>query len=442
MNVASENREQLAALASYLAQQRNAILHAWREAVDRDPEVTTVSTISRAQFNDHIPEVLDAFERELRGVEPGESIRAAEQQGAAEHGLHRWQQGYDQRETMREWGHLHLCTLDAIERYGAQYPALEASVMLHARRSLVRMCNGGVCESAARFAWLQRTEAAGRVRELEQAMEELKTFERERAEIWREAAHDLRGSVSAISSAAAVVGRDGVKDSTRSKFSHSLRKSVVSLHALLSDLMSLARLEAGHDQRSLAPFNVGQLMREFCDAMRPLATERNLFLRGEGPESLPVEGDAAKVRRIAQNLVLNALNVTERGGVRVSWQHGPSNGASQWVLCIQDTGPGFSNDSAPLLARALKEATKEAHVVEERAETAGDPSAQTEPPATLASQSPRRVPEGQHGEGIGLSIVKRLCEVLDASLELESDAGKGTTFRVTLPCAYTSPANR
>jgi signal transduction histidine kinase len=436
MNVSSQNREQLTALASYLAQQREAILQAWREAVDRDPEVTTASTISRAQFNDHVPEVLDAFEKELRGVDSGESIRSAEQQSAAEHGLHRWQQGYDQRETMREWGHLHLCVLDAIERYGSLHPDLDATVMPHARRDLVSLCNGGVCESAARFAWLQRTEAAGRVRELEQALEQLKTFERERAEIWREAAHDLRGSVSVISSAAAVVGRDGVKDSTRSQFSHSLRKGVVSLHDLLSDLMSLARLEAGHDQRSVTPFDVGHLMTEFCDAMRPLAQERGLFLRCEGPKSLAVEGDPAKVRRIAQNLVLNALNVTERGGVRVTWHHGPPNGVAQWVLCIQDTGPGFSRESAPQLVRALKEATEEAQEVEERAETAGDPSAQAEPLVMLASQSSPRAPLTQHGEGIGLSIVKRLCEVLDASLEIESDAGKGTTFRVVFPCAY------
>jgi signal transduction histidine kinase len=350
--------------------------------------------------------------------------------------LHRWQQGYDQRETMREWGHLHLCVLDVIEHYGSAHPELDATVMPHARRALVSLCNGGVCESAARFAWLQRMEAAGRVRELEQALEQLKTFERERAEIWREAAHDLRGSVSVISSAAAIVGQDGVEDSTRTQGSHSLRKGVVSLHNLLSDLMSLARLEAGHDQRSVTPFDVGHLMTEFCDAMRPLAAERSLFLVCEGPESLAVEGDPAKVRRIAQNLVLNALNATEHGGVRVTWQHGPTKGVAQWVLCIQDTGPGFRKESAPQLVRVLKEATEEAQEVEERAETAGDPSAQVEPPVTLASQSSPRAPHLRQGEGIGLSIVKRLCEVLDASLEIESDAGTGTTFRIVFPCAY------
>ena len=436
MAMSSQNREPLAKLATYLAQERDAILRAWREAVDRDPEVSTASTISRAQFNDHIPEVLDAFESGLRGLESGERSARAEKESAAEHGLHRWQQGYDQRETMREWGHLHLCVLDAVERFGSLHPDLEATVMPQARRELVRLCNGGVCESAARFAWLQRAEAAGRVHELEQALQQLQTFERERAEIWREAAHDLRGNVSAISSAAAIVGRDGVQEATRSQFSQSLRKSVVSLHALLSDLMSLARLEAGHERRSAAVFDVAQLMREFCDSMRPMAAERGLFLRCEGPESLVVESDAAKVRRIAQNLVLNAMNATERGGVRVTWDRGVSSAVAQWVLCIQDTGPGFSNESAPVLARALKEATEEAQEVEVRAETAGDSSAQTTPPQTLPSLSPARTHDAQHGEGIGLSIVKRLCEVLDASLELESNAGKGTTFRVILPCGY------
>jgi len=436
MTMPSQNRAPLAELATYLAQERDTILRAWREAVDRDPEVSTASTISRAQFNDHIPEVLEAFESNLRGVESGANARAAEQQSAAEHGLHRWQQGYDQRETMREWGHLHLCVLGAVERFGSRRPDLDATVMHEARRMLVQLCNSGVCESAARFAWLQRAEAAGRVRELEQALEQLQTVERERAENWREAAHDLRGSVSAISSAAAIVGRDGVHEATRTQFSQSLRKSVSSLHHLLSDLMSLARLEAGHDLRSLAVFDVAQLMREFCDSMRPMATERALFLNCEGADSLIVESDAAKVRRIAQNLVLNALNATELGGVRVTWERGTGSGVSQWVLCIQDTGPGFSDESAPTLARALKEATDEAQEVEVRAETAGDPSAQPTPPPTLASQSPARTKNAQHGEGIGLSIVKRLCEVLDASLELESDAGKGTTFRVTLPCGY------
>jgi signal transduction histidine kinase len=61
---------------------------------------------------------------------------------------------------------------------------------------------------------------------------------------------------------------------------------------------------------------------------------------------------------------------------------------------------------------------------------------QTDTAPTLASQTPAPANRLPSGEGIGLSIVKRLCEMLDASLELESSKGEGTTFRVIFPRRY------
>jgi light-regulated signal transduction histidine kinase (bacteriophytochrome) len=152
-----------------------------------------------------------------------------------------------------------------------------------------------------------------------------------------------------------------------------------------------------------------------------------------------------KVLRIAQNLVLNALKVTERGGIRVIWEERADSAGRQWVLCVQDTGPGFQpqSPSAPL-ERALRHATAEAHEVDARAGShnkasaaaGGGACASTEPAATLKSQSDPNASTLPAGEGIGLSIVKRLCELLDASLELETAPGKGTTFRVLLPRVY------
>jgi hypothetical protein len=132
---------------------------------------------------------------------------------------------------------------------------------------------------------MQREEAASRQRELEQALAELTLIEKERAEAWREAAHDLRGSVSVISSAAAVLNREGVPDPARSQFSHMLRKGVVSLHDLLTDLMNLARLEAGHDQRTVVAFDAAVLMREFCDAMVPAGVQLCLGQYHSGREA-------------------------------------------------------------------------------------------------------------------------------------------------------------
>ena len=429
----------LVALAQHLAARRTGILASWQHSVALDPELTTSGSLSRAQFNDHIPQVLDAFERRLQAVYPLEKQIAFEQQkqGAEEHGLHRWQQGYHQREAIREWGHLHYCVLCELDDYAQAQPELDGEVMSIARRALVRLCGEGVCASAASYERLQQTEAASRVRELEGALVQLKTLERQRAETWREAAHDLRGTVGVISNAATLLASGG--DDSSSSPSQMLQRSVDSLRALLSDLIDLGRLEAGQEERRVAPFDAAALLRDYTESLRPLASQRNLFLKAEGPQTLAVEGDAVKVQRITQNLVLNALGVTARGGVRVQWGERTVSGVRQWLLCVLDTGPGFQNDSpAAPLERALQHATEESHHADVGGDNApGGPA----PAATLRSQSAGGVSR-VGGEGIGLSIVKRLCELLDASLELETAAGAGTTFRVVFPCAYPGAAPR
>jgi signal transduction histidine kinase len=436
-------KSELAALAKHLAARRADVLRAWQASVELDTELTTSSNLSRAQFNDHIPQVLDAFERRLQAenLTEREDAFADQKKSAAEHGLHRWQQGYNQSETIREWGHLHCCLLTELEAYERGRAQLPFGVMLFARRALVRLCSEGVCESAARYEQLQRTEAASRVLDLENALQQLQNLERQRAETWREAAHDLRGTVHIISSASTLLAKEAEADVNRTTASRILERSVASLRVLLTDLTDLARLEAGQEHRHVTQFDAAEVLREFCDTFRPLATQHNLFLKTEGPPSLPVEGDSVKILRIAQNLVLNALKVTEHGGVRLLWEERTVPGVQQWMLCVQDTGPGFQRHSAAApLEEALREATAEAHEVEARAESSGDAGTGSDPAPTLKSQSnsSNANSAGTAGEGIGLSIVKRLCELLDATLELETAPGAGTTFRVVLPRTYSA----
>jgi len=435
VNPSPPTRGALKALGTHLAQRRTAILGAWRRAVDTDPELPTASTITRAQFIDHIPAVLDAFERRLSAVDSIERAQARDEQkeSASEHGLHRWQQGYNQAETMNEWGHLHLCLLQELEEYAAANAQLDHTVMRTARRELVRLCSDAVCASAARYTHLQQSEAASRVSELETALTQLRTLDLERAEAWRVAAHDLRGSTHVIANATAVLIRDELPDLKRTQFAGVLQVGVESLNKLLTDLMDQARLEAGYERAHIAPFDAGKILKLFCDTTRPLAAERNLFLKAEGPSSLMVEGDAAKVQRIVQNLVLNALNATQQGGIKVIWEAGEDERRPQWALCVQDTGPGFRDGSGTPLKQVLHQATAEAHEIEQQNLAPGQDSLHTEAPPTLVSESPRLPGRLPAGEGIGLSIVKRLCELLDASLELETSPGKGTTFRVVFP---------
>ena len=155
-----------------------------------------------------------------------------------------------------------------------------------------------------------------------------------------------------------------------------------------------------------------------CEGFEPLARERGLYLRSDGDLALPVQGDAIKIRRIAQNLTLNALRYTDHGGVTVTWGASRVNDPDRWMLTVQDTGPGLHGGRAAPIAEALEQATHEAAEMDGAIAThvAGD----------------ERRPEAQRlqtaaGEGVGLSIVKRLCDMLDASVELETRrrAGRG-----------------
>jgi signal transduction histidine kinase len=428
---ARDARDEFNAVASHLAARREALLQCWRDATGADPGLTNDSALSRAQFFDHIPEVLDAFERLLRAGDRDRDARATatedQRKGAAGHGLQRWQQGYRQREAMREWRHLHLCLVDELEAFALAQPDLAAQTMATVRRLLAELCSDGVCESAARYEQLQQADAAGRVRDLERTLAEVEALELRRAETMREAAHDLRGNLGVLRNATVVLDSHAASDDVRARSIAMLHRGLATMTALLNDLISLGRLEAGQERREIRLFDAAKLLNELCLAMQPAAEVRGLALVAEGPATFAVEGDEVKTYRVAQNLLVNALKYTDRGGVKVAWQPDPDDPESRWVLCVEDTGPGFQPQASAPIKRALKTATEASQKVDERAEADG------EPVPLLRSQSARQGAQETVGEGIGLSIVKRLCELLDATLELHSEANKGTTFRVRFP---------
>jgi signal transduction histidine kinase len=262
-------------------------------------------------------------------------------------------------------------------------------------------------------------------------------MERSRAELWRQAAHDLRGSVGVVMNVTAGLAMQDPAMPSRDKFLPMLQKNVSSLYSLLENVMDLARLQAGHEHRVVNPFDAAVILRELCERMQPMAEEQGLFLKADGPDTLPIEGDAVKTQRIAQNLLLNALKYTPKGGVTVSWGDSRQNDAQRWMLCVTDTGPGFHAGPGAPMAGALEAATEEARQVEETART-GIPASADDPASPDSATTDTRQLHQERGEGIGLSIVKRLCELLDASMEMDSKPGEGTELRIVFPRRYDS----
>ena len=423
----------LSALADYLETRRDEILRSWRAAITKDPTLTTSDSLPRVDLYDHIPALLGTFERQLRQVRPADAAvhAAAGQAPAAAHGLQRWQQGYDLREVTRELLKLNEIVVAELESFA--YPRFELA--REARRIWASLCSTGIEESVSQYFQLQQQEAAGHVKDLESALLEVQQLEHQRADLWRQAAHDLRGNLGVVANATVGLTQGGLRETARDAFVRILMRNVTSLHHLLNDVTDLARLQAGREERHVEPIDISPVLQQLCEGIRPLAQQRHLFLRCSGPQGFAIDGDEVKIRRIAQNLVLNAVKFTQDGGITVSWGDSTINDPKRWELCIRDTGPGFHGGSDQPLTEALERAHGQSVTVDNVNSGHQEPtetSAAALPPAngTWAANAT--------GEGLGLSIVKRLCDMLDATIDINTEQGVGTTFRILFPRHYST----
>ena len=165
----------------------------------------------------------------------------------------------------------------------------------------------------------------------------------------------------------------------------------------------------------------------------PAASNRGLYLQGEGVERLDVVGDGVKIRRIVQNLLLNALKYTQSGGVTVTW--GDSRAGDGEPLDAFGAGhrPGHSRRARGADRRGTR--GRDAGRRERRGTRRCSERRRRGRVGERGAARPRPVRQ-EPGEGIGLSIVKRLCDLLDASVEVESTPGEGTVFRIVFPRSY------
>jgi signal transduction histidine kinase len=299
--------------------------------------------------------------------------------------------------------------------------------MPQAREIWMTLSSAAIEESVIQYFELQRQEAVGHVEDLERALAQIRELEQERGDLWRQAAHDLRGNLGVVAHAAVGLTRHGQRDDSREDFVRILMRNVTSLHHLLNDVTSLARLQAGRETRQLEAIDVTAILMPLCEDIRPLAEQRGLYLNCAGPEGFAVDGDAVKIRRIAQNLIFNAVKYTRSGGVAVTWGDSEAHDFKRWSLIIADTGPGFHTASGQPITAVLDPAHEPSSDQQKIVAKAG---------ASSGTPDATRSLRGDAGEGIGLSIVKRLCEMLDATIETESVKQQGTTFRILFPKHY------
>jgi len=175
-------------------------------------------------------------------------------------------------------------------------------------------------------------------------------------------------------------------------------ESLQAIEEILGALLDISRLDAGAMTTSISSFKMADLMRSLEIEFAPVAAAKGLKLTFV-PCSLPVQSDRLLLRRLLQNLISNAIKYTPSGRVLVGCRR---QGKSLRIV-VYDTGVGI-----PLQKRG--EIFKEFHRLEQGARIA-------------------------RGLGLGLSIVERLARVLKHSVAIDSNAGGGSQFSVTVPTA-------
>ncbi|HET8901863.1 MAG TPA: ATP-binding protein [Holophagaceae bacterium] len=172
---------------------------------------------------------------------------------------------------------------------------------------------------------------------------------------------------------------------------------------LINDVLDLSKVEAGKMSAASEPVQVGAVVEEIVHALRPMAAKRGDTLEADYPPDLPpFLGDATKLRQILYNLLSNACKFTENGQVLLEIQPFQREAAPWLRFTVKDTGIGMSGEH---LGRIFHDFTQ-------------------------AEESTSR---RYGGTGLGLSLSRRLGQLLGGNIAVESTPGKGSIFTLELP---------
>ncbi len=397
----------LTELADYLRRRQEEIVDHWRRLCEADAALCVVGRLTRVEFRDGIPKALDDLLRVLtRGS--GEDTSDAIQSDAGQHGHHRWKQAFSLEQLVREWGKLNQVLVAMIEEFFRDTHPQEASHRTAAMDRLAAFMTEATAGSVHRFDELRRAEAANLASDLQIMKDQFDALTEARSQLLREATHDIRGGLSAVAMASQVLKVSAKPDESFADVLETLERGVESVRDMLHSLLDLSRLESGAEEVEILAVNISEVLQGLATEYRPSAEKNGLTLNVNGPDELIVHTDPRKIRRITQNLLVNALQHTTSGEVRLSW----TLEERRWVMSIADTGSGIQDVVGSPVARALKT------------------------PSDHGSTSHIEKANGYRGEGIGLTIVKRLCNLLGAGISLESEVGHGTTFTLDFPLDY------
>jgi heavy metal sensor kinase len=214
-----------------------------------------------------------------------------------------------------------------------------------------------------------------------------------------DASHELRTPLAVLRGELENLAQDTqLKSHTRETLGSALEE-VDRLAEIVEGLLALSRLDSGEARADWIRFDLAELVATTADQMSLLAEDKNITVVCDSAERVIVEGDQARLKQVIVNLLDNAIKYTRNGG-RIELEIAQEEGEA--VLDVADDGIGIPSEALP-------------HVFKRFFRVDGSRS------------------RDQGGAGLGLSIVKSICDAHGARVEVSSVPGQGSRFRLRFP---------
>ena len=252
---------------------------------------------------------------------------------------------------------------------------------------------------------VQDEQAVKHAIELEKALARAQAAEKSRSMFFSIVSHDIRTPLNAILGYSELLQSGITNQAEKDEALQSIRASGTTLLQLVNDVLDLAKMDAGKMTLRSEPVRLARLTDDVLASFKMVAAEKGIELVNKTTDVPTVMMDGHRLRQILFNLIGNAVKFTAHGSVSVI----ASYVGTKLEVAVSDTGCGIPPD---MLTRIL------------------DPFVQIQDPSHAADRA--------NGTGLGLSICRSLVEAMGGELIVESELGKGSTFKANIPGVATA----
>jgi signal transduction histidine kinase len=246
-------------------------------------------------------------------------------------------------------------------------------------------------------------------REIEDKSRQIEAANRHKSEFLANMSHELRTPLNAIIGFSEVLGERmfGELNEKQAEYTEDILSSGRHLLSLINEILDLSKVEAGRMELELATFDLPLAIDNARTFVRERATKHGINLDVTVDERLgDFVGDERKIKQVLLNLLSNAVKFTPEGG-RIGINARQADGSVE--ISVSDTGIGIASEDQP-------------KIFEEFRQVGGDYAHKRE------------------GTGLGLTLAKKFVELHGGKIWVESEVGKGSTFRFTLPERSSPPS--